>query len=401
MRVRETDAVGDAAAVIAAAGRGARFGGPRPKVFVPLGGQPLLEWSLRAYEGCQCIGAVVLVVPSDFVESARRLVADGGHRCVHAIVPGGDRRPASVRAGLEALRAVGPDLVCVHDGARPLVSCEVIERSIEVAREHGAAVAAVPATDTIKRCSPDGRIEDTPPRRELYHAQTPQTFRYELLVEAYQRAAAEGADVTDDASLVERIGQAVYVSEGDVDNFKITTPEDLARAEWVLRRRQGLQAPVMRVGTGYDVHAFAAGRALVLGGVTIDYERGLAGHSDADVLFHAISDALLGAAALGDIGGHFPDTDPGYAGADSAQLAGQVVDLLAEAGWRPANVDATVICQAPRLAPYIAAMRENIARALALPAADVSVKATTTERLGFEGRGEGIAAQATVLICPV
>lgn len=391
----------DAAAVIAAAGRGARFGGPLPKVFVPLGGRPLLEWSLRAYEHCEDVGAVVLVVAPDFVENARRLVDEGGYRLVRAIVPGGDRRPESVRAGLEALRAMAPEIVCVHDGARPLVSCQVIERSVEVAREHGAAIAAVPAIDTIKQCSPDGRIEATPPRCELYHAQTPQTFRYDLLVEAYERAAADEADVTDDASLVERIGHAVYVSEGDVDNFKVTTPEDLARAEWVLRRREGLQAPVMRVGTGYDVHAFADGRALVLGGVTIDHERGLAGHSDADVLFHAISDALLGAAALGDIGLHFPDTDPAWAGADSGRLAEQVVDLLAESGWRPVNVDATIVCEAPRLAPHIAAMRENIGRALALPVGDVSVKATTTEGLGFTGRGEGIAAQATVLICPV
>jgi len=391
----------EAAAVIAAAGRGSRFGGPSPKVFAPLGGRPLVEWSLLAYGRCDRVEDIVLVVGAEFLDDARRIVEDGGHRSVLAVVPGGDERPASVRAGLEALRAVAPEIVCVHDGARPLVDSLTIERSIDVALEHGAAIAAVSATDTIKQCAPDGRIEATPPRCALYHAQTPQTFRYDLLVEAYERAAARGLGVTDDASLVERIGHAVYVSEGDADNFKITTPEDLARADWVLRRREGLRAPVMRVGTGYDVHALAEGRALILGGVRIDFNRGLAGHSDADALFHAISDALLGAAALGDIGRHFPDTDPAYAGADSGELTERVVDLLAEAGWRPVNVDATVICERPKLAPHIPAMRENIGRALALPDGDVSVKATTTEGLGFAGRGEGIAVQATVLICPV
>lgn len=391
----------EAAAVIAAAGRGTRFGGPLPKVFAPLGGRPLVEWSLRAYELSERVGAIVLVVAGQFMEDARRIVEEGGHRSVVAIVPGGEERPASVRAGLEALRAIAPEIVCIHDGARPLVDLPIIERSIDVALQHGAAIAAVPATDTIKQCTADGRIVATPPRSALYHAQTPQTFRYDLLVQAYERAEAEGMEVTDDASLVERTGHPVYISEGDVDNFKITTPEDLARAEWVLRRREGLQAPMMRVGTGYDVHAFTPDRNLVLGGVRIPHDQGLAGHSDADVLLHALSDALLGAAALGDIGRYFPDTDPTYAGADSAELLEQVVDLLAEAGWRPVNVDATIVCQKPRLAPHITAMRENIARVLALPVSDVSIKSTTTEGLGFTGRGEGIAAYATVLICPL
>jgi len=393
--------VAQAAAIIAAAGRGTRFGGPLPKVFAPLAGRPMLEWSLLAYGSCARIDDIVLGVAADFVDEAWGIVEEGGHRSVLAVVPGGEERPASVRAGLEALRIADPEVVCVHDGARPLIDLGTIERSIDAALAHGAAVAAVPAIDTIKQCSPDGRIEATPVRRALYHAQTPQSFRYRLLLEAYERAEREGADVTDDASLVERIGQAVYVSEGDPDNLKVTTPQDLERAAWVLGRRAGLQCPPVRVGTGYDVHALVEGRALILGGVRVEYERGLAGHSDADVLFHAIADALLGAAALGDIGRHFPDTDARYAGADSAELAAQVVDLLAEAGWRPVNVDATVICQRPKLAPHIARMRANIARALALPEGAVSVKATTTEGLGFAGRGEGIAAQATVLICPV
>lgn len=390
-----------AAAIIAAAGRGSRFGGPLPKVFVPLAGRPMLEWSLRAYGACERIDDIVLVVAAELVDEAWRIVEEGGHRSVLAVVAGGEERAASVRAGLEALRIADPEIVCVHDGARPLVDPATIERSIDAALKYGAAVTAIPATDTIKRCAADGRIEATPRRCDLYHAQTPQSFRYRLLLEAYERAEREGADVTDDSSLVERTGHPVYVSEGDPDNLKITTPRDLERAEWMLGRRAGVQCPPVRVGTGYDVHTLVEGRPLILGGVHVEYERGLVGHSDADVLFHAIADALLGAAALGDIGRHFPDTEARFAGADSAELTTQVVDLVAEAGWRLVNVDATVICERPKLAPHIGRMRANIARALALPEGAVSVKATTSEGLGFAGRGEGIAAQATVLICPV
>lgn len=387
-----------AAAVIAAAGRGTRFGGPLPKVFVPLLGRPMVAWSLLAYERCPSVEAVALVVPGEFVERAEEICADAGLTKIAAVVPGGAQRPQSVHAGLRALESRAPEIACVHDGARPLIDVATIERSIDAAEEHGAAVAAIAVTDTIKRCDPDGCIEATPPRRELYRAQTPQTFRYDLLRGAYERAEREGLDVTDDAQLVERMGRRVHVSEGHPDNFKVTTRDDLARAEWTLRRREGRADARLRVGIGYDVHAFAEDRELILGGVRIDFPRGLAGHSDADVLLHAICDALLGAAALGDIGRHFPDDSPQYEGADSAELAARVVELLAENGWRAVNVDATVICQRPRLAPHIEQMRRNIARALGLGPEAVSVKATTTEGLGFEGRGEGIAAQATALI---
>ncbi|MFO8081884.1 MAG: 2-C-methyl-D-erythritol 4-phosphate cytidylyltransferase [Armatimonadota bacterium] len=388
-----------AAAVIVAAGRGTRFGGPVPKVFVPLAGRPMVEWSLIAYDRCAAVSDIVLVVAADFMDEARKIAGDR-YAKVRAVVPGGEERPDSVRAGLEALREAWPEIVCVHDGARPLIDEESIVRSIEVAREHGGAVTAVPATDTIKRCAEDGRIEATPPRCDLYHAQTPQTFRYALLLEAYERARTEGRDVTDDASLVERMGHPVYVSEGHRDNFKITTAEDHARAQWLLGRRgEGRREP-MRVGSGYDVHALVEGRELILGGVRFDAAAGLAGHSDADVLFHAICDALLGAAALGDIGRHFPDSDPSLKGADSAELARKVARTVADAGWRPVNVDATVICERPKLAPRIDEIRGNIAAALGLDVDAVSVKATTTERLGFEGRGEGIAAEAVVLVAP-
>ncbi len=386
-------------AVIVAAGAGTRFGGELPKVFVPLAGRPMVEWSLRVYDRCEAIEGIVLVVAEELLGRARDIVGAAELESAVTIVPGGETRPKSVRAGLEALRDLCPEIVCVHDGARPLIDEATIQRSIAVARRHGAAIAAVPATDTIKRCDSDGRIEATPPRCELYHAQTPQTFRYRLLLDAYEAARREGLDVTDDAQLVERLGHPVYVSEGDRDNFKITTREDHARAEWLLgQRKERGGATEMRVGVGYDVHAFAEERRLILGGVEIEYEQGLAGHSDADVLFHAIADALLGAAGLGDIGQHFPDSSAEFAGADSAKLASRVVEIIAEAGWRPANVDATIICQAPRLASHITQMRGNIARALGIAPERVSVKATTTEGLGFEGRGEGIGAQAVAMI---
>lgn len=390
----------EVAAIIAAAGRGTRFGGAVPKVFASLRGVSLLSWSVRAYDQCPEVGTIVTVVPADHLERARDVCAAESPRKDCHVVAGGENRMESVMAGLEMLAQQPPAIVCVHDGVRPLVDPDTIERCIEACREHGAAIAAIPATDTIKQADPDGRILETPPRSELHCAQTPQTFSYDLLLTTYRRAQREGWQATDDAALVERTGQTVYLSEGHPDNLKITTPYDLARADWILGRRLGQVAPQLRVGTGYDVHAFAEGRPLILGGVAVPYSQGLAGHSDADVLFHAICDALLGGVALGDIGQHFPDTDPQYAGADSSQLTREVARMLAEAGWRAANLDATVICQRPRLAPHIPQMRSNIAAALDLPADAVSVKATTTEGLGFTGRAEGIAAQAVVLLQP-
>lgn len=384
------------AAVIVAAGRGSRFGGTLPKVFAPLAGVPLLRWSALAYRDCPAVSELVIVAAPDQLERARAVCADiPGLRDV---VPGGEQRPDSVLAGLQALASAAPEIVCVHDGARPLVDRGTIERSIAACREHGAAIAGIAATDTLKQVDEAERITATPLRSTLRHAQTPQTFRYELLMEAYDRARREGLDVTDDAALVERMGHPVVVSEGHPDNIKITTPDDLALAEWLLARREGRAGGITRVGIGLDVHALVPARALILGGVRVPFELGLAGHSDADVLLHAISDALLGAAALGDIGQHFPDTDPRYAGADSAELLRQVVTLLAQAGWQPLNVDATVVCERPKLAPQIPRMRLNIAAALGLPVEAVGVKATTTEGLGFAGRGEGIAAQAVALI---
>jgi 2-C-methyl-D-erythritol 4-phosphate cytidylyltransferase/2-C-methyl-D-erythritol 2,4-cyclodiphosphate synthase len=383
--------------VIVAAGRGTRFGEATPKILAPLAGEPLVRWSVRAYEDCDAVQSIVVVAAAEHLEQVAEVCREGASKLL-AVVAGGRERPESVMAGLDALADVAPEIVCIHDGARPLVDRATIERSIVACRMYGAAIAGVAATDTLKQVGDDERITATPSRDFLRHAQTPQTFRYELLVEAYARAGDEALAVTDDAALVERLGQSVHVSVGSLDNFKITTADDLARAEWVLARRRGGTGPVMRTGIGLDVHALVEGRPLILGGVHVPFERGLAGHSDADVLLHAISDALLGAAALGDIGLHFPDTDAQYEGADSADLARQVVALLAAEGWRPTNVDATVICERPKLAAHIPAMCENIAAALGLPVEAVGVKATTTEGLGFAGRGEGIAAQAVASI---
>jgi len=369
-------------------------------VFAALAGAPLLAWSVGAFEQCPDVDTIVVVVSPEHIQRAYELCAAEGFAKVGAVVPGGQHRMVSVKAGLDALLEEPPAIVCVHDGARPLVSLPTIKCSIEAARVHGAAIAAIAATDTIKRTDADGRIVATLPRSELYQAQTPQTFSFDLLLSAYRRAQRLGWEATDDASLVERLGHPVYVSEGHADNLKITTPDDLARAEWILSRGLGQIAPQVRVGIGYDVHALVEGRPLILGGVKISHSHGLAGHSDADVLFHAICDALLGAAVLGDIGQQFSDTDPQWAGADSGELTRRVTHMLEQAGWRPVNVDATVVCQRPKLAPHIGQMRLNIAAALDLPSDAVSVKATTTEGLGFPGRAEGIAAQAVVLIQP-
>ena len=266
----------------------------------------------------------------------------------------------------------------------------------EAAAETGAAVVAVPVKDTIKLADAAGGVKQTLDRSSLWQVQTPQTFRRELLLKAHEQAAAAGVVATDDAALVEWAGGSVSLVRGTYYNFKVTTPEDLVLAEAVAAERSGRR--MQRVGFGYDVHQFVAGRPLMLGGVEVQHDRGLEGHSDADVLLHAISDALLGAAGLGDIGKHFPDTDPRYKGISSLLLLREVCRKLKEAGYTAQNLDAVIAAQEPKLAPYIARMNETIAAALDIPVTQVNVKATTTEHLGFVGRKEGIAAQAVVMI---
>ncbi|HEY8528373.1 MAG TPA: 2-C-methyl-D-erythritol 4-phosphate cytidylyltransferase [Paenibacillaceae bacterium] len=383
-------------AVIVAAGSGRRMGARENKVFLPLGGKPILAHALAAFEACAAVESVVVVAAPGERERAAAVCEEAGCRKVSAIVEGGAERQDSVRAGLAALDTDG---VLVHDAARPLVTPEKIDACRRSAEECGAAALAVPVHDTIKVTDEHGWIVATPDRRTLWAVQTPQAFRREELAEAHRLALADGFRATDDAMLLERLGRRVAVVEGDYANVKITTPEDLELAERLLMRRGSVRKPdAVRIGQGFDVHRLTEGRPCIIGGVRIPHGKGLLGHSDADVLLHAIADAILGALALGDIGRHFPDTDPAYAGADSMMLLARVWALARERGYRLGNVDATIIAQEPKMAPHIPAMRANIARVLECGEQRVSVKATTSERLGFTGRGEGIAAQAVVCL---
>lgn len=377
------------AALVVAAGAGERFGSTIPKVFIPLAGKPLLMWAVEAFAAHPRVDDLALVVAPEYLPRAHDICRHIPHLL---IVAGGSERRKSVFNGLRALEPLHPEVVAIHDGARPLVTGEIISDSLAVCAQHGAALTAVPATDTLKRVA-DGRLVDTIDREGVYLAQTPQSFYFDLIVKAHERAEADGCLVTDDAMLLERLGHPVHVSRGSVSNLKITTPDDLQRAEaWLMQPR------TTRVGHGFDLHRLVEGRRLVLGGVEIEYELGLLGHSDADAALHAVADALLGACALGDIGQHFPDTDVSYRGADSRELLRRVVALVHEAGWQPVNVDVTILAQAPKMAPHIPAMRQATADTVGLDVSAVSYKATTMERLGPIGEGLAIAAQAVAMV---
>ena len=384
------------AAVIVAAGRGTRMGLERNKVLAPLCGEPVIARTVRAFERTGWFdGGIVVVTGADLCEM-KRILADAG---LHAqVVLGGADRQESVCRGLAATNPAA-QYVAIHDGARPLVTAEVIARTLESAKKYGSGVAAVPLKDTVKRVNEGGVVVDTPPRDALRAVQTPQTFEAELIRRAHA-AYALGERATDDAALAERMGVKVRLTEGDVENIKLTTPEDMLLARQVILRREGQkeEKPVVRIGHGYDVHRLTEDRKLILCGVEIPYTLGLLGHSDADVALHALMDALLGAAALGDIGRHFPDTDPAYKGADSGKLLDHVVALLEEKGYAVGNADVTIICQRPKLKDYIEQMRQNVARHLKVDADRVNIKATTTEKLGFEGEGLGISSHAVACI---
>ncbi|MDR7867635.1 MAG: 2-C-methyl-D-erythritol 4-phosphate cytidylyltransferase [Sporomusaceae bacterium] len=384
-------------AVVAAAGSGRRMGREVNKVFLPLAGRPILARSVAAIAACPEVDSLVVVVAPGEEERAAAILAPLALAKPWRVVTGGAERQHSVANALAAVPE-GADLILIHDGARPLVDDATVAAAVAAAREHGAAGVAVPVKDTIKTVDEGGCIAATPDRRTLWAIQTPQVFAASLLREAYAAAAAAGVLATDDAALVERLGHKVRIVPGSYRNLKITTPEDMIMAQALLESEA---EKMRRIGIGYDVHRLVAGRPLIIGGVEIPWEKGLEGHSDADVLLHAIKDALLGAAALGDIGRHFPDTDPAYKGASSLRLLAVVGEKLAAAGWRAANIDAVVIAEKPKLAPHIAAMNANIAAALGIAAGQVNVKATTTEGLGFAGRREGIAAQAVAAIEPV
>jgi 2-C-methyl-D-erythritol 4-phosphate cytidylyltransferase/2-C-methyl-D-erythritol 2,4-cyclodiphosphate synthase len=380
-------------AVIAAAGASTRMG--FDKLSYRWGGRTVLERSVLAFDACDAVTEVLLVAGKTTLPQAEA-AAQLCHKPAR-VIPGGATRAESVRAGV--LAASG-ELVAIHDAARPFVSAAVIENTIAAASLYGAAAPAVPVKDTIKEADfgdgksvPEGcTVKSTPARSTLYAVQTPQCFARADYLRAMDALDADTARlVTDDCSLFELAGYPVRLVQGDYANLKITTREDLPHDE-------NKEEHTMHIGHGYDVHKLVEGRCLILGGVEIPYEKGLLGHSDADVLTHAVMDAVLGAAALGDIGQHFPDNDPAFSGADSLALTREVSAIVQKNGWKLVNIDATILCQAPKLAPYIPLMREKLAQAFGMPAEDVSVKATTEEHLGFTGEGLGIAAHAVVLI---
>lgn len=380
-------------AILVAAGRAERMAG-LDKVMTPVAGRPVLMHSLLAFQRCEAVDEVVIVTRERLEDRVNSLAIAVGCSKVRYVVRGGETRAESSRHGLGAL-AKDTEIVLVHDAARPLVTPELIARVAEAAAAGGAAIPALPPVGTIKR-EVDGVAVETIDRATLREAQTPQGFRRTILSRAFAAALRDGFAGTDEASLVERTGVPVTLVEGERRNVKITVPEDLAVVEALLAGHAPPQQT--RVGLGYDVHRLVEGRRLVIGGVEIPHPKGLLGHSDADVLAHAVCDALLGAASLGDLGRHFPDEDPTWKDVSGAALLERTVEILRLSGYVPVNVDATVAAQAPRLAPHREAMTSNLARALHLPDARVSVKFTTTERLGFEGREEGIAATAVALV---
>ena len=379
-------------AVLVAAGSSTRMG--FDKLSFDLGGETVLHRSIRAFAQCPLVDEIILVAGSNRAFAQQQAADCAKPVCV---VAGGATRAESAKNGV--LAASGA-LVAVHDAARPFVSQQVITAALEAAARCGAAAPAVPVKDTIKaavrgsgKTVPESCfVHATPDRSTLYAVQTPQCFDRAAYLAALEGLDAEKARlVTDDCSLFELTGRPVQLTQGDYANLKITTREDLPRPEQKEEHK-------MRIGHGYDVHRLVEGRKLILGGVEVPFEKGLLGHSDADVLAHAVMDAVLGAAALGDIGQHFPDNDPVYSGADSLKLARRVAEILKEHGFRVENIDATLLCQRPKLAPHIPAMRRNLADAFGLPVDAVSVKATTEEHLGFTGEGLGIAAHAVALI---
>lgn len=384
------------AVIIAAAGRGERLGGEIPKAWRPLCGQSLIERGLNSFSahnlsrhGQDClVHWIGIAVDRDYTASAQALAAANA---IHIeIVEGGATRVESVRNVLRRL-PTDIDVIAVHDAARPFWPVTQWDELVREAWKWDGAILAIPVSDTLKRAEIGGMV--TVDRHEVWAAQTPQAFRAEMLRRAHDQAGDDGVSATDDADLVRRVGGAIKFVHSTPRNFKITTPED-----WDFASHIAAMETSMRVGTGFDAHRLGSDGPLMIGGVRVADTHGLIGHSDGDVLLHAICDALLGAAGLGDIGKHFPPTDDRFKGIDSRELVRRTRTLLADAGMAPRQVDATILAEAPRMAPHIDSMRETIGRDLGLSIRDVSVKATTTEGMGFVGRGEGIAAQAIATI---
>lgn len=353
-----------------------------PKQFHMMSGRTILETTVSKFESCAFVDEIIIVSHGDYMDYCSELFAKQVEQGLITVIPGGNERQDSIYCAIKQISRQKPQptsLVLIHDGVRPFVSRELIERVAKETIRTGAVIPAVPPKDTIRHVE-----EGTLDRSRLCCVQTPQGFELGLIERAFQEAERDGFYGTDDAGLVERIGHKVSIVDGDHANYKITTPEDLAMES--------------RIGTGFDVHQLTENRKLILGGVDIPYEKGLLGHSDADVLVHALMDAMLGAAACGDIGKLFPDSDDTFKGISSLKLLEKVGQVLAEKGYSLGNADMTIICQKPKLAGYIDEMRSNIASVLDTEPDRISIKATTTEKLGFTGRGEGIAAEAVCIL---
>ena len=374
------------AALIVAGGQGMRAGSDRPKQLRYLGNLPVFAWSVRAFDQHPDISRIVLVVPEGHTDA---------YRCTShtpwEIVTGGETRTASVRAGLRACALAETDLVLVHDAARPGLQSTTLDALIAAMAHADAAAPALPVADALKHKDASGQLRSVS-RERLYRVQTPQIFRFGEL----QNALSQHDSLVDDLAAIEAQNGRIELIAGHETLAKITYPEDFDRMQKLLQA----QPSAPRIGTGYDVHAFTSGTEVTLCGVTISHSAQLAGHSDADVGWHALTDAILGAAALGDIGDHFPPSDPQWKNADSALFLRRAIELIEAAGWQLSNCDLTLICEAPKIKPHRDAMRQRTSEITGLPLDAVSIKATTTEKLGFTGRSEGIAAQAAALLSP-
>jgi 2-C-methyl-D-erythritol 4-phosphate cytidylyltransferase/2-C-methyl-D-erythritol 2,4-cyclodiphosphate synthase len=372
-----------------------------PKQFLEIAGKPILLHTIERISSIEEVVQIVVALPVEHIPAAMALLERQPARVEVRCVAGGPNRQESVREGVSQVVSE-PDVIMVHDAVRPVCDCDLMRRVIEAAWEKGAAVPGLPATETIQRVSRTGRVLSTPPREQLYAIQTPQAFHAGILRSALDKARESGFLGTDESSVVRWAGHPVTVVPGSPDNIKITRPLDLQIAGLLIsqgrRETEGMEESMLRIGHGIDYHRLADGRKLILGGVEIPFEKGLEGHSDADALAHAICDALLGAAAMGDIGQHFPDTDPANRGRSSLEFLNEVRKTIEAAGWKIRNVDATLLVERPRISPHAPAMKRNIAEALGLSPGEVSIKATTTEGLNAEGRGEGISAQAIALL---
>jgi len=376
-------------AIIAAGGRGLRFGGSSPKQLLTLGGRPILARSVDAFVACDVISEIVVALPADVAAAPPSYLEQRGKPVT--VVSGGDERRTSVANAFARVSELA-EIVVIHDAARPLVSADLIRRTVAAASETGAAIAALRAHDTVKQTNGAGAIIATLPRERIYLAQTPQAFRVPVLRDALRLVG----EATDEAMLAEQAGHTVRVVDGDPRNLKITTPDDLMMAEHLTTG--SAQAPALRIGNGYDLHRLVPGRPLILGGVRIPFEKGLEAHSDGDVICHAVTDAVLGAAGAGDIGRHFPDTDAAWKNADSIELLRRASAIVHEAGYAIVNVDVVVIAQKPKLAPHAEAIRGNVAGALGCDASQVSVKGKTNEGVDSMGAGESIAVHAVALL---